>query len=195
MWRVSYLIVKLFFRCIEYLRGIHLFVLINACGGKCKSIPRVGKGLVLKYPPHSGYLIGRGCDIGAFCVFDVPPSGKLKIEDNVKLTSSVFVSVANEVSIGEGALIAEGAALRDSQHQYDRGEFVRKQGLCLGKIKLGKDVWVGRCSSVLMNSELGDGCIVGAHSLVKEQSLASDGVYVGVPVRLVKMRSLRDAND
>ena len=74
---------KILFRLMDYTRGFYVFLLINACGGKCSSIPKVGKKVVFKYPPHKGFSIGKNCEIGSFVQFDVPLHSKLQIGDRV----------------------------------------------------------------------------------------------------------------
>lgn len=181
---------KLTYRAAEYARGFWLYLIINACGGRCEGVPRVGSGLVLKYPPHKGIRIGRGCSIGPFCIIDVPEGGVLHIGHNVKLTAGVFIAAVNEVFIGDDCLIAEWVSIRDSQHRYSKGSNIREQGLELGSVVLESDVWIGRASSVFMGSVLKSGCVVGAHGLVKGKVLESDAVYVGVPVRKISERKM-----
>lgn len=183
-----HLLFKIAFRASERLRGLYIYILINVCGGKCKGVPRVGKGVIFKYPPHRGVVIGKGCDIGAYCMFDVPKCGQLMIGDNVKLTAGVTISAAGKVSIGNNALIAEWSSIRDSQHGFNSGELIRLQPLDVGSVFIGRDVWVGRSAAVLIDSSLGDGCIVGAHSLVKRKSLEPGCVYAGMPVRKISAR-------
>lgn len=186
---LAQLIVKLFYRGSDYFRGLWLFCTVKFCGGTCKGIPKVGKGLVLKYPPHQGYVIGRSCEIGPFCFFDIPPGGRIVIGDNVKLTAGVIISAAQEVMIGDNSLIAEWSSLRDSQHNYKDSSLIREQGLNVGCVRVGSDVWVGRAAAVLMGSVLEDGCIVGAHSIVKQQVLEGGTVYVGVPIKKIGVRN------
>lgn len=180
---------KCFFRGMDFVRGVFFFLMVNGCGGTCKGIPRVGKGVVFKYPPHSGFVFGKSCDIGPFCFFDVPLGARLEVGDGVKLTAGVVISSAKEVLIGGDSLIAEWVSIRDSQHCYDEVSIIRAQGLDSASVIIGADVWVGRSAAIFMGSILGDGCVVGAHSIVKRQILDDGSVYVGAPVRKVRQRS------
>lgn len=168
-----------------------MYLLIKACGGECKGIPRVGRSVLFKYPPHAGYSFGSGCSIGPFTIFDVPVLGCLTLGDNVKLTAGVYISSVNKVIIDSNSLIAEWAAIRDAQHSFFEGTPIREQELITGEVFIGKDVWIGRCSSILMDSTINDGCIVGANSIVSKKVLVKNGVYVGAPVALKKTRVQR----
>lgn len=182
-------ILKFFFRGMDFVRGIFFFLMVNACGGTCRGIPRVGKGVVFKYPPHPGFAFGKSCDIGPFCFFDVPLGARLQVGDGVKLTAGVIISSAKEVLIGDDCLIAEWVSIRDSQHHYEEVSIIRTQGLESAGVIIGADVWVGRSAAIFMGSTVGDGCVVGAHSIVKRQVLEDGSVYVGVPVRKLRERS------
>jgi hypothetical protein len=50
---------KLSCRAGDYLRGCWLFMTIRLCGGVCAGIPKVGKNVIFKYPPHAGVRIGK----------------------------------------------------------------------------------------------------------------------------------------
>ncbi len=183
-----YLAGKISLRFGSYARGLWLFFYIKLCGGECLSVPRVGKGVTFKYPPHSGIAIGKSCDIGPSCYFDIPPQGRLEIGDNVKLTAGVVISAVNDVAIGNDCLIAEWVSIRDAQHIFSSSKPIRIQALNIGEIQLESDVWVGRGSAVFMNSTLEQGCIVAANSIVKGKRLARYKIYAGVPLREISAR-------
>lgn len=182
------LALKVCYRAASYLRGIKLLLVIRASGGRCDGVPRVDQSVMFKYPPHEGVTIGKNCSIGPFCIFDVPPGGVLSIGDNVKITGGAVISAIQSVEIGDDCLIAEWVSIRDAQHRYKIGEPIRLQGLDIGSIVLGRDVWVGRSSAVFMNSYLESGCVVGANSIVKGKRLAENSVYGGNPIRELKSR-------
>lgn len=184
-----YSLFKFFFRLADYSRGLNLFLLVNLCGGKCAGIPKVGKNVVFKYPPHKGIVIGKKCEIGSFIQFDVPPDSQLNIGSGVKLTNSINIAVANSVYIGNNVLIAEGVSIRDSQHNFmDAGVNINQQGLDVGSIIIDNDVWLGKNSIVLLNSHIKTGCVIGANGLVKGKITEEYGVYIGSPAKKVKNR-------
>lgn len=184
-----YTFFKIIFRLGDYYRGLKLFLLIVICGGKCSSIPKVGKNVFFKYPPHKGITIGKKCDIGSFIQFDVPPNSLLKIGDNVKLTNTINIAAAKSIIIENNVLIAEGVSIRDSQHNFNNSNLeINKQGLEIGSIVIEEDVWVGKNSMILLNTHLKKGCVVGANSLVKDKITEEYGVYIGTPLKKIKTR-------
>ena len=180
---------KILFRLMDYTRGFYVFLLINACGGKCSSIPKVGKKVVFKYPPHKGFSIGKNCEIGSFVQFDVPLHSKLQIGDRVKLTNMINISVSKHVSIGNNVLIAEGVSIRDSQHNFmESMTSINSQGLEVGSIHIADDVWLGKNSMLLLNVNIHKGCILGANSLLKNKTTEDYAVYIGSPAKKIKSR-------
>lgn len=184
-----YNLFKLIFRFFDYTRGFILLIIIRSCGGVCKSIPKVGKNVIFKYPPHKGIYIGKNCDIGAFSQFDIPPKGKLYIGDNVKFTQGVVISALNSVHISSNVLIAEWTSIRDSQHMYAlQNKPINQQGMNAGEIFIDEDVWIGRNSGIFMDSFIHKGAIIGANSICKKIEIPSMKIFAGSPVKYIKDR-------
>lgn len=183
-----YSLFKFFFRLGDYYRGLKLFLLINLCGGICKGIPKVGKNVVFKYPPHKGIKFGKKCDIGAFSHFDIPPFGQLIVGDCVKMTQGVVVSAINKVEIQSNTLIAEWVSIRDAQHLFDKNEPINRQGMKKGEILIEEDVWIGRGSSIFLNTTIRKGSIIGAESIVKSIEISSMEIHAGNPLKFIKNR-------
>jgi len=116
-------------------------------------------------------VIGSYVHISAFAFL----SGTfgIVIEDFVNVSPRATLLSGNDDFTGQwlpGSLIPE--------------ELRQVQGGC---IHLGRHTMVGAHSVVLPGVSFGEGAVVGAHSLVKE-SLASWGIYGGVPARLIRPR-------
>lgn len=186
---VLHQLLKILSRGTDYARGVLLLLSVVLCGGSCKGIPRVSKGVVFRYPPHAGLRFGKRLDIGPFCVFDVPPGGRLTLGDSVKLTAGVVLSAVQSVDIGADCLIAEWVSIRDAQHRFDAGMPINAQALDCESVTIEPDVWLGRGSAVFRGAHIERGCVVGAGAQVRRERLGSNGVYVGVPVRRIAQRT------
>jgi acetyltransferase-like isoleucine patch superfamily enzyme len=107
-----------------YFRGFRTYLYIRLCGGKCKGIPRIGKNVIWKYPPHSGISWGKNADIEACCFFDFPKGSSFVLGDKVKLTHNLTLAAISRIEIGDNSLIAEYTSIRDSSHGTLRNEFI-----------------------------------------------------------------------
>ncbi len=164
-----------------------LYLQLHGCkvgsGLKCYSFPNI------RAVPNANIQIGNNVTFGFNCTLEITNLGKLIIEDNVNITQNVLLSSNARIIIGTGTLIGENVSLRDSNHGTAKIESIQKQAIVSEEIRIGKDVWIGANSVVLMGSELKDGVVIGANSLVlKSSNLSSNTIYAGSPVKIIKER-------
>jgi acetyltransferase-like isoleucine patch superfamily enzyme len=92
------------------------------------------------------------------------------------------------INIGNDCLIAMGCKILASNHKVSApGELIRLQPDLPKPINIGNDVWLGADVKVLAGVTIGDGCIVGAGSLVTND-LPPFSVAVGNPAKVIKQR-------
>ena len=185
---IVFFILKSFYRFFDYLRGVKLFIIINLCGGKCRNIPRIGKGVIWKYPPHQNIILGKNVYIGPYSYIDVPSYASLNIGSSTRLTLGVVLAANNNIFIGEDVLIAEYCSIRDSEHLYAIDKKINAQGLKTGKIEIRNDVWIGKSSLILGNVLIENGCIIGAGAFVKDMKCLEYTINVGTPAIVLKKR-------
>lgn len=93
--------------------------------------------------------------------------------------NSLSISDHNLLEFGDGVVIGEGVHL--SGHTVEGG-YVKT-----GRVRLGRNVTVGLGSMVGIGVEAGDGCQIGALSVVPKNSrLEAGAVYAGAPVRRIE---------
>lgn len=90
--------------------------------------------------------------------------------------NSLFVSDHNLLGFGDGVVI--GSEVHLSGHTVEGG-LVKT-----ARVRLGRDVTIGLGTVIDIGVTIGDGCQVGALSLVpKHTTLEPGGTYAGIPVR------------
>lgn len=90
--------------------------------------------------------------------------------------NSLYLSDHNMLTIGDGVVIGDGVHL--SGHTVEGGV------LKTGYVRLGRSVTVGLGSVIGIDVVAGDGCQIGALSVVpKHTTLDAHAVYAGVPVQ------------
>ena len=110
--------------------------------------------------------------------------------------------LAEDVIIGAGTVVMAGAVINPGtvigkgcivntcasiDHDCEIGDYVHVAvgaHLC-GTVQVGDDTWIGAGSTVSNNVNICGGCIIGAGAVVI-RDIKSPGIYVGVPVKMIK---------
>ena len=104
----------------------------------------------------------------------------------------VTFSAYQRVRIGEECVIADRAMFIDFDHVVvDPENPIRKQGIYKRDVIVGSNVWIGYGAQVLRGVTIGDNAIIGASSVVT-RDIPANGVAVGTPARVVRMRPVPD---
>lgn len=87
---------------------------------------------------------------------------------------------------GLGVVIHKDAIIGNDCH-IDQGVTIGGTGTKLGVPRLGDRVYIGAGAKILGDISVGDGATIGANAVVLTD-VPPNGVAVGVPARLVKVR-------
>ena len=137
---------------------------------------------------------------------------ELIIEDHVTLYPGVYLSTGNRqtsfirighhshfapnaVLYGHGGLtigsycnIASHVVLATVGHDHHVTDVPMAEAPSVaGPITLEQDIWIGANATVLANTHIAEGCVIGANSVLT-QDTKPRGVYMGIPARWVKDR-------
>jgi acetyltransferase-like isoleucine patch superfamily enzyme len=113
----------------------------------------------------------------------------VKIGQGCKIHTVSFSTEPYLIEIGNGARIASGTQFitHDGSVNCFPGEV---DGGIFGKIKLGNNVFIGNNSIILLNTTIGDNCVIGAGSVVRGQ-FPNDSVIVGNPAKVLMKTSVQ----
>jgi carbonic anhydrase/acetyltransferase-like protein (isoleucine patch superfamily) len=138
-----------------------------------------------------------------------------------KIASSAFVSerayVVGSVEIGENSSIWPGAVLRGDRFKIKIGRNCSIQDNCVvhaglsdliigdnvtighGSVihcaKIGDNVLVGMQTALMNFSEIGDFCIIGAHSMVNDNlKVPAKSLVIGVPATIKRRLKSKEIN-
>lgn len=138
----------------------------------------------------AGFQFGPGFTTGYRCrieVFD-PTEKKLMIGKNCKIGDNVHLAASRWVTIGDDCLLASNIFISDTNHgdlTDDPSVPPDQRPLTARCVEIGSRVWLGEGVCVLPGAKIGDGCIIGAHSVVLGE-IPANTVAVGAPARVVK---------
>lgn len=114
--------------------------------------------------------------------------GDIIIGDNCTINPYTIVYGQGGTKIGNGVRIAAHSVIVPSNHIFDDpNEFIYKQGLSKKGIVIEDDVWIGAGVKILDGVTISKGSVIGANSIVT-RSTEQNGVYVGIPAKLIKKR-------
>jgi acetyltransferase-like isoleucine patch superfamily enzyme len=126
---------------------------------------------------EEGVAIGRNTKL-------VAQGGCIHIERDAFVGDGVVITSMQKVRIGAGSQIAEYVVIRDQDHRIGTGP-VRTSGFACAPIQIGRDCWIGAKATVLRGSSIGEGSVIGAHSLVRGD-IPARCVAVGAPARVLR---------
>jgi hypothetical protein len=110
--------------------------------------------------------------------------GRITVGSDVFVGDGCVVVSCDSIEIGAGTQIAEYVVIRDQDHRM-HGAPLRSSGFETSPVSIGSDCWLGAKVTVLRGARIGDGTVIGAHSLVKG-GIPGRTLAVGCPARVVR---------
>lgn len=148
----------------------------------------LGGGVELTAPQGRGrVVVGPWCWIGHGVALR-SHTGRVTVGAKVVIGGGTTVNSYLDVSIGDGALLADDVHITDFDHRTDRLDVpIKDQGIVTAPVRIGPDVWIGRGATVLRGVDIGRGSVIGAHAVVT-RDVPPYSVAVGAPARVVRSR-------
>ena len=156
------------------------------------------KAKLISYPIYmrgkKSFKYGKGLDIGYGCRFDLINTEKktLFIGENCELGDYCHIVATEKVEIGDNFLCASKVFISDTSHGNYKGSDCcdpsvppNNRPLVNEPVHIGNNVWIGDNAVILAGSFIGDGCIVGANSVVNSR-FQNNCIIAGVPARIIK---------
>ncbi len=113
---------------------------------------------------------------------------RISVGDGTRL-HGCFVHAWSSVSLGRGCLVAAGAQLIDAHGHATEMRFARVRARLQDEpepISLGDHCWIGLGALVFKGARLGEGCVVGAYSVVGAGEYPPFSVLAGAPAQVVR---------
>lgn len=135
---------------------------------------------------------GYGCRIEAY-IANGNKKKKIWFGKRVQLNDYVHISSIEEIKIGDDVLMASNIYISDNSHGcYKGGEkdtspeiepIVRPY--YVAPVLIENRVWIGEGTIIMPGVTIGEGAIIGAHSVVTK-SIPSNTIAVGSPAKPIK---------
>lgn len=127
-----------------------------------------------------GIIIGRGSSIQMGVRIQ---GANIAIGDRTVVNYQASLDGRFKIDIGQDCSISSEACILSLSHELDSPDFSPKGGA----VRIEDRVWIGTRAIILPGVHLGEGCVVGAGSVVT-RSFPPYSVVAGVPARMIKMR-------
>lgn len=140
----------------------------------------------------------KGLTIGHHCRFDLlgdssDTTKKLIIGKNCKLGDNVHFVANKKVTIGDNCLMASKIFISDTSHGSYADNTINSspdvppddRPLYTKPVSIGNNVWIGENVCILLGVKIGDGCIIGANSVVT-RDVPSNCIAAGSPAKIIK---------
>lgn len=154
----------------------------------------IGRECRINALSREGLVLGRNVSMGARTEIELTGSfrniGKgMVVGDNVGLgTHGLFGSGVGGLRIGSDTIIGNYVTFHPENHVHDDLEKpIRLQGVTGTGIVIGANCWIGAKATFLDGTRLGNGCIVGAGSVVRGE-FPDNTILAGVPARILRSR-------
>lgn len=148
----------------------------------------LGKNVEIHATPELSRLeIGRWVHIGDGNSIRCH-EGSLRIGDKAVLGENNVINAYLDIEIGASTLMADWCYVCDFDHKMDDITLpIKDQGIVKGPVRIGADTWVAAKVSILRNTMIGRGCVLGSHAVVRGE-IPDYSIAVGAPARVVKNR-------
>ncbi len=136
---------------------------------------------------RGSFNAGRGLWLQA-----IGDAARIEIGDGAMLSDWVHIGAIGRIRFGRDVLIGSKVIVIDHSHGSLGREFEQERHVAparrplssKGDIHIGNNVWLGDNVVVLGGARIGDGCVVGANSLVSGE-LPAGTICAGNPARVL----------
>lgn len=94
--------------------------------------------------------------------------GSLRLGDKVVFGKDNVVNAYIDIEFGDSALMADWCYVCDFDHRMEDITYpIKDQGIVKSPVRIGPDTWIAAKVTILRDTIVGRGCVLGAHAVVK----------------------------
>jgi maltose O-acetyltransferase len=140
---------------------------------------------VIPFQPDEAKRVGEGCFYLDLIVW--LNGDRIELGDGVGFNYGCYVNGYGGLRIGHRTIVGPYVMIHTANHEIAQGQTIVEQGWVGRSVEIGADCWIGMGVCILPGARLGDGCVVGAGSVVTGE-LDSGSIAVGNPARTIRRR-------
>jgi acetyltransferase-like isoleucine patch superfamily enzyme len=209
-WSYQNKLITYYYLIFFFLRGLKTRFWIKSA----KGLLLVGKNVRLFYPKNlqvgyntiiedgaeinclsqQGIKLGNRVTIGKYAIirpsniYGGPIGEGLTMGDNSNIGPYNYIGCSGKITIGNNVMLAPRVSIYAENHVFDHPELlIRDQGVEKKEVIIEDDCWIAANSIILAGVTIGQGSVVAAGSVVKE-NVPAYSVVAGVPAKFIKSR-------
>ncbi len=111
----------------------------------------------------------------------------ISIGNNTTVGYNTYLFASEKITIGKDCLIAPYVYIVDSDHNIKKESLINQQPNNTAAITIGDDVWIGTGAKILKGVTVGNGAVIAAGALVKDDVLPYE-IVGGIPAKKISER-------
>lgn len=111
----------------------------------------------------------------------------ISIGDNTTVGYHTYMFASEKIEIGDNCLIAPFVYIVDSDHSIEKSLPINQQPNLTAPILIGNDVWIGTSAKILKGVTIGNGAVIAAGALVKDD-VEPYSIVGGIPAKKISER-------
>jgi maltose O-acetyltransferase len=140
---------------------------------------------VIPFRPDEAKQVGEGSFYLDLIVW--LNADRIELGEGVGFNYGCYVNGYGGLRIGDRTIVGPYVMIHTANHETAPGRAIAEQGWECRPVEIGADCWIGMGACILPGARLGDGCVVGAGSVVTGE-LDPDSIAVGNPARTIRKR-------
>ncbi len=100
---------------------------------------------------------------------------------------NTIIASKNRIKIGDFTIFAPNCYVIDHEHGFSKSDVILNQKSVLKEVKIGRDCYFGAGVVILGGVTIGDGVVIGAHSVVTHD-IPPHEIWAGSPARFIRKR-------
>lgn len=121
----------------------------------------------LSFSKESKVFIGDRIFTDGYCRFIASNNAELSLGYNCYFNMNCFVGANKRIIIGEHCIFGPGVVITDNDHEFKKNKGISSGGYKTGEIIIGNQCWFGANVTILKNTYIGDGCVIGAGCVLR----------------------------
>lgn len=160
---------------------------------RLEGIIKVGNYATLDLRRTASGRLGNRFSLGDYSVFRASGSPDftcphIDIAERVSFGPYSNIGGGFGLSIGVDVIAGPYVSIHPEKHLHAANVPIRNQKISGKGICIAADCWLGAKTTILDESTLASGTVLGAATLVAGSKTQENGIYVGVPARFVQFR-------